>query len=73
MLTMQVANLSELLREVQMLRVTREVQAVISSSANPGSGGAAAGVATAAFQPASQQLQTFENLMKHNERCLLDH
>ena len=70
MLTMQVANLSELLREVQMLRVTREVQAVISA-ANPDGGGAAAGVATIAFQPASQQLQTLENLMKHNDRCLL--
>ena len=69
MSTLQVANLSELLREVQMLRVTREVQAVISA-ANPGSGRAAAGVTTAAFQPASQQLQTLENLMKHNDRCL---
>ena len=69
MLMMQVANLSELLREVQMLRMTREVQAVISA-ANPDGGGAAAGLATAAFQPASQQLQTLENLMKHNDRCL---
>ena len=65
-LSMQVDNLSELLREVQMLRVTREVQAVISA-ATPG--GPAAGMA--AFQPASQHLQTLENLMKHNDRCLL--
>ena len=70
MLTLQVANLSELLREVQMLRVTREVQAVISA-ANPGGDGAAAGMTIAAFQPASQQLQTLENLMKHQDRCLL--
>ena len=67
-LTVQVDNLSELLREVQMLKVTREVQAVISA-ATPGGGGVAAGVA-AAFQPASQQLQSLENLMKHNDRCL---
>lgn len=51
-----------------MLKVTREVQAVISA-ATPGGGGVAAGVA-AAFQPASQQLQSLENLMKHNDRCL---
>lgn len=62
---MQVDKLSELLREVQMLRVTREVQAVISAAP----GGSAAGVP--AFQPASQHLQTLENLMKHNDRCLL--
>ena len=66
MFAMQVANVSELLREVQMLKVTREVQAVISA-ATPG--GAAAG--SAAYQPASQQLQSLENLMKHNDRYSL--
>lgn len=59
----QVDNLSELLRELQMLRVTREVQAVIS---NGQPGRADAGVPT--FHPAAQELQTLENLMKHNDR-----
>ena len=56
-------KLSELLRELQMLRVTREVQAVIS---NGQPGRADAGVPT--FHPAAQELQTLENLMKHNDR-----
>lgn len=63
----QVDKLSELLREVQMLRVTREVQAVISAAP----GGSAAGGGAPAFHPASQHLQTLENLMKHNDRSLL--
>ena len=59
----QVANLMEILRELQLLRVTREVQAVISKG---GPNGGAVGAGT--LHPASQELQTIENLMKHNDR-----
>ncbi len=52
----------EILRELQLLRVTREVQAVISKGANGGAVGAGT------LHPASQELQTIENLMKHNDR-----
>ena len=53
----------EILRELQLLRVTREVQAVISKG---GPNGGAVGAST--LHPASQELQTIENLMKHNDR-----
>ena len=53
----------EILRELQLLRVTREVQAVISKG---GPNGGAVGAGT--LHPASQELQTIENLMKHNDR-----
>ena len=52
----------EILRELQLLRVTREVQAVISK------GGPNGGAVGATLHPASQELQTIENLMKHNDR-----
>lgn len=55
------------MRELQLLRVTREVQAVISKR---GHGGGVPGVGT--LHAASQELQTIENLIKHNERCFLD-
>ena len=63
---LQVANLSEVLRELQLLRVTREVQAVISSKegaagGSPGGGGA--------LHAASKELQTIEDVIKHNDRC----
>ncbi|KAA6420486.1 MAG: hypothetical protein FRX49_09647 [Trebouxia sp. A1-2] len=60
---MEVANLMEVLRELQLLRVTREVQAVISKG---GPNGGAVGAGT--LHLASQELQTMENLMKLNDR-----
>lgn len=53
----------EVLRELQLLRVTREVQAVISKG---GPNGGAVGAGT--LHLASQELQTMENLMKLNDR-----
>lgn len=58
----QVANLSEVLRELQLLRVTREVQAVISKEAGAPGG--------APLHAASKELQNIEDLMKHNDRFL---
>ena len=56
----QVENVTELLRELQMLRVTREVQAGISRG-EPGGG--------AHLHPASHDLLTLEAKSKHNDRC----
>lgn len=49
----------EILRELQLLRVTREVQAVINKGGPDGG---------STLHPASQELQTIENIMKHNDR-----
>ena len=56
----QVENVTELLRELQMLRVTREVQAGISRG-EPGGG--------THLHPASHDLLTLEAKSKHNDRC----
>ena len=53
---MQIENTTELLKELQLLRVTRDVQGTISRGGD------------APVHPASAEVAALEAKMKHNER-----
>ena len=54
--TVQIENTTELLKELQLLRVTRDVQGTISRGGD------------APVHPASAEVAALEAKMKHNER-----